>query len=456
MRGRRRVRLALRSLLLAAGLLSGAGTTLAADEEPRDSLEILLEGLRRTTDERFGEATVLDTVGLDSLLARRLLDPASGPNTRDRYLQPTLALRYNRAEGPVLGAGFDRWSRQLGTISASGAYASGTEAVLHEVGWRRIFWLSSPYGFQDRRDVSRDWNQPGVSLFGARVVYTRETGLFAPEHSQRALSTLNAVFLGTDRQSYYERRGVDASLRLRISAWDFAAGFRTAREKPYERNATFSVFGSDDRVPGVRPADQGDYHSWRGRAAWLPASQRYAIALEGQGLGNDGWRLRSVLGAAAGITRSVKAFAQVEGGAADPASPRQRKFELGGPRAVASLPFGTGSTDHLLLGKLELIHGESLLELLRLPRPDFFDLQLGAFFHYGVAWDDPAGREVVFSKPPSNAWKGTAGLSLAYRPGLPDPRTFWRFQFGWPVGPEAGEFRVTLAIGREFDLVGNP
>ena len=430
--------------------------SLRTPAEPRDSLEILLDGLRRQTDERFGEATVLDTVGLDSLLERRLLEPATGPNTRDRYLQPNLVMRYNRAEGPVLGMGFDRWSRRLGTISAGASYAFNSKLVLHDVGWKRIFWLSSPYGFQDRRDVSRDWNQPGVSLFGIRVRYARETALFAPEHSQKALSTLNAFFLGTDRQSYFERRGVDASLRLRLAPWDFAAGFRTARERPYERNATFSVFGSDDESPGVTLADAGDFHSLRGRAAWLPASQRYAAALEGQGLGNDGWRLRGVLGGNAALGRSVKAYAQIEGGAADPASPRQRKFELGGPRAVASLPFGTGGTDHLLLGKLELIHSESLLELLHLPRPDFFDLQLGAFLHYGVAWDDPAGREVVFSKPPSNAWKGTAGLSLAYRPGLPDPRTFWRFQFGWPVGPEAGDFRITLAIGREFDLVGNP
>ncbi|MGH7340312.1 MAG: hypothetical protein ACREKH_07460, partial [Candidatus Rokuibacteriota bacterium] len=355
----------------------------------------MLQGLRKQTDERFGEATVLDTVGLDSLLAQRLLEPDTGPNTRDRYLQPRLALRYNRAEGPVLGGGFDWWTRRLGTISVGGAYAFGSHVVLHDVGWRRIFWLSSPYGFRDRRDVSRDWNQSGVSLFGAEVRYARETALFAPEHSQRALSSLNAFFLGTDRQSYYERRGLDASLRLRLSAWDFAAGFRTAREKPYERNATFSLFGDDERAPGVTPAEAGDFHSFRGRAAWLPATQRYAAALEGQGLGNDGWRLRSVLAGATGITRFVKAFAQVEGGAADPASPRQRKFELGGPRAVASLPYGEGGTDHLWLGKLELIHSESLLELLHLPRPDFFDLQLGAFFHYGVAWDDPAGREVV-------------------------------------------------------------
>lgn len=423
----------------------------------RDSLEIFLQNLRRQTDARFGDATVrFDTTGFDTLLLRRLEEPLVPPPSRDRYLQPDLVVRYDRAEGLVLGGGFQRWRRGLGTIHAKAAYASGSQAVLHEIGWRRILWLHSPYGYVDEREVSRDWSFGSARLLGVEVSYARETALFAPEHSQAAVSSLNALFLGTDRQSYYERRGVDLGLRLRLSPWDFTAGYRHAKEKPLERNATVALLRDDALTPGVRPADPGTFHSLRGRAAFEPGSHRHAAVLEGQGLGNDGWRLRSVAGTAVGLGRAVKAIAQVEGGAAKPTAPAQRNFEIGGPRAVPSLPLGEGSTDHLLLAKLELIHSESLLELLHLPRPDFFDLQLGAFFHYGVAWDDPAGRAIVFSKPPASGWRGAAGVSLLYRPGLPDARTFWRFQFGWPVGPEAGEMRVTLAIGREFDLIGRP
>ena len=102
---------------------------------------------------------------------------------------------------------------------------------------------------------------------------------------------------------------------------------------------------------------------------------------------------------------------------------------------------------------VEIIEAHNLFSALGIPHPDFMDFHAGAFFHYGAVWDDPAGRDVVFSKPPSTAWRGTAGLSLIYRPGLPDPRAQWRIQAGWPVGPEGGVMRFTLSIGREFDLV---
>ena len=149
----------------------------------------------------------------------------------------------------------------------------------------------------------------------------------------------------------------------------------------------------------------------------------------------------------------MRATLQLEGGASAANAPVQRRFQLGGPIAVPTLGFGVGDTDHMLLGRLDLLEAHDLLEVLRLPRPDWLKLQPGAFFHYAAVWDDPAGRDVVFSKPPSEAWRGAAGVSLIYRPGLPDPRTQLRFQLGWPVGPDAGVSRFTLAIGREFDLV---
>jgi hypothetical protein len=443
--------------LLAVAVPAPGAAEPPGEGEPRDSLEIFLDKLRRESDERFGEATVrFDTTGFDSLLQERLAHPPPVRLSRDRYLQPEMVLRYDRAEGFVLGSGVQLWSRPAGTIHAKAAYAFGSEAVLHEVGWRRILWLGSGYGFADRRDVSRDWSQGGVSLFGVEVSYAREGALFAFEHAQPGISTLNAFFLGTDRQGYYERRGVEASARLRHGGLDVIAGYRDGKEKALARNADFALFRDDAKTPGVRPAGAGTFRHFRLRAAYEPDDRRHAALLEGQGLGNDGWRLRGVAGSSVGLGRTVKALVQLEGGAARTTSPAQRRFEIGGPRAVASLPYGEGSTDHLLLGKLEFLHSASLLDWLRLPRPDFFDLSLGAFFHYGVAWDDPGRRDIVFSMPPSAGWRGAAGLSLLYRPGLPDPRTFWRFQLGWPVGPDAGDMRLTLAIGREFDLVGRP
>jgi hypothetical protein len=240
-------------------------------------------------------------------------------------------------------------------------------------------------------------------------------------------------------------------LRLGWRDWRLTAGYRDAEEEAMPKTATFSVFGSDENVPGVTPADPDDYHEFVGGLTYERGD--FAASLNGRGLGNAAWRLRGVLAKGFRLGRPVKAVIQLEGGATEAGSPIQRKFSVGGPAAIPSLGFGVGDTDHLLLGRLELIEAHNLFQVLRIPHPDFMYFHAGAFFHYGAVWDDPAGRDVVFSKPPSTAWRGTAGIALIYRPGLPDPTTQWRFQAGWPVGSEGGDMRLTLSIGREFDLI---
>jgi hypothetical protein len=434
-------------------LTPAVGAQESGSQEP-DSLTRFLEDLSKTTDDYFGETTSrFDTTGFDTLLQHRWANPLELPSPNRGYLLPILITRFNRAEGLVLGAGANIWNHTIGTMRANAAYGFSNKSWRYELGWKRILWYKDRYGYMSRRDLSRDWNLPTQAMLGVELHYLRETAKFMPEHARPFTSDLNAFFIGTDRQSFYKRRGFLGLIRFRWQDWHLTGGYRDANEEAMPKTTNFTLFGNDSAVPGVTLADPDDYNELLGGITFFRRDWDLAVSLNGRGLGNAAWRLRGAIAQGFRLWRPIKGVIQIEGGAAEAAAPVQRRFEVGGPAAIPSLGFGVGSTDHLLLGRLELVEAHNLFQALHIPHPDFMDFHAGAFFHYGAVWDDPAGREVVFSKPPSTAWRGTVGLSLVYRPGLPDPRTQWRFQAGWPVGPEGGVMRLTLSIGREFDLI---
>ncbi|MEP7027617.1 MAG: hypothetical protein ABI960_03390, partial [Candidatus Eisenbacteria bacterium] len=145
---------------------------------------------------------------------------------------------------------------------------------------------------------------------------------------------------------------------------------------------------------------------------------------------------------------------QFEVGATAANAPLQRRLGLGDPRAVPSLPIETGEADHLLLGRIELIEAHDVLKAIGLPHPDWLVLQPLVVFHEGVAWDDPGGRDVVFSRPPGAAWRGSVGAGLALRLGVPEPDAMARLYVAWPIGPDAGTTTVRFSLGTTFDLLG--
>jgi len=133
---------------------------------------------------------------------------------------------------------------------------------------------------------------------------------------------------------------------------------------------------------------------------------------------------------------------------------RQRRFELGGSRAVPTLPYGRGGTDHLLLGRTELVASPDVLDALGLPHPQWLVLQPSLFVDYGNAWDDAAGRDVLLSAPPGAGWRGSAGGGFAWKLGVPEPDVTMRLWMAWPIGPRAGVPSFNVSVGRTFDLVG--
>jgi outer membrane protein assembly factor BamA len=96
----------------------------------------------------------------------------------------------------------------------------------------------------------------------------------------------------------------------------------------------------------------------------------------------------------------------------------------------------------------------NVLESVGLPHPQWLVLQPSLFMDYGSTWDDPAGRDVVFSKPPGQNWRGSAGGGFSWRLGIPEPDVTMRMWMAWPVGPRGGDPQFNFTVGRTFELVG--
>ena len=414
-----------------------------------DSLGGFLKGLSDSTDAFFGPASVdIDTTGLDSLAGQPghpLRSPFRGARGR---LRPTLLARYHRAEGPVLGAGLAVPLAGRANLGARWAYGFSNEQGRYAFEGKALLWSADP-----GRRVRRREGEDAPAALDLDLVYARETVPFAAEHAQAFTSTAGALFTWRDRQSVYERRGFTGRLTLHAGGWRVAAGYRDARERAMARATDFTLVGADESVPGVTVADPDDYHELLGGIGFARTDWEYAAGLEARRGGNAAWQARAAMGKALRVGRSIKAYTQAEAGATEAGSPRQRRFELGGPQAVPSLGYGTGGGDHLLLGRLELVEAHDSLKALGLPHPDILVLQASIFAHAGAVWNDPAGRSILFSRPPSAAWRGAAGVALDYRPGIPDPDTFWRFQYAWPLSEESGVARFSISVGRAFDLV---
>lgn len=417
---------------------------------PADSLGSFLQGLADSTDAYFGENSVaFDTTGLDSLLGVKWTEARARRNRLD--LRPLPIVGFHRATGVRLGAVAEMAGPFTGIFRLGGEYGFSDQGGRYQVGWRGTLWRSPRARWRfDRFARARIGDGPRVD-FEAR--YARETLPFMPEHAGRDYGGLQAFFFGTDEQDVYERRGGEAGLTGWAGDWRVAAGLRHADERAMPLATDWSVFGHAADVVPVEPARTDRYTEPFGGVGFSRPDWQMVGAAEARGGGADRWRLHAALGKAFDLPGDARAVFQAEGGAAPAAAPRQRRFEVGGSRALPSLQYGTGGGDHLLLGSAALIYGHDVLRMIGLRPPDFVVLQPEIFAQAGAVWDDPARRDVVFSKPPGAAWKGTAGFALLYRLGVPDPESFFKIVFGWPVGRDAGSFTMNLALRTTFDLI---
>jgi hypothetical protein len=453
-----RAALVLVIVLAAAGAAGGAAAQAPAPPAPApapaaaDSFARFLEDLNDSTDAYFGASSVaFDTTGLDTLTANALeRPPVFRPRRAATSTYPVLG--YHRALGATVGAGHRQGLGAAGALELRGSYATSAKLGRYAFAWRRTLW--SPGGPLPAYQAVRPGRIGERTRLDLDLRYARENLAFMPEHADPDFGATGALISGSGAQSIYEARGASGGLTLWTGDWRFGAGLRDAREKPLPVATRFSLLGDEDAVePNTAAQPDRFTEPWAG-IGFFRRDWELGAVLDARGGGGDRWRVRAALGKAVRLGEHLKATTQLEAGAAAARAPRQRRFELGGARAVPTLPYGRGGTDHLLLGRAELLASPDVLDELGLPHPRWLVLQPSLFVDYGNAWDDPAGRDVLLSSPPGAGWRGAAGGGFAWKLGVPEPDVTMRLWMAWPIGPRSGVPSFNMSVGRAFDLVG--
>ena len=441
----------MRPLLVLAVFLGVLGPARAfAQAAPVDSLDLYLHSLADSTNDYFGApSATFDTTGLDSLFEVAKVHPLKLSGGGAGSVYPIA--RYHRTEGAVLGAGARVTGVLGGVANVWGSYGFAGKQGRYAASWNRTLWRTGRIRTGERWAQGRIGNGNRLD-FSAR--YARETLPIMPEHAAIDFGGASALVSGLNEQSVYEQRGVTTALTLWTGDFRFQAGFRHALDQPMDVETDFSFFGDSNDVPLNTQALHDEYSEGLGGIAFWRPDWGFGGVLDARDGGGDRWRVRSALGKNVGLTRWFRASLQVEGGAAAAHAPRQRRFEIGGARAVPSIAYAAESGDHLLLGKLEVMYGNGILETMHIGHPRWLVLQPFGFFHSGAAWDDPAQRDILFSKPPAQAFHQSVGFGLALRTGVPDSDTFIRFALAFRTGQDSGGPLPRLTIRVPLDLLG--
>jgi hypothetical protein len=438
--------------LVLAAVAPGVRIASAQNAEP-DSVSDLFRQLADSTDASYGEASVAyDTTGLDSLSAYDFgdLPPPKEQRRRAGRLSISPILGYHRTEGVVLGAGATVGGLTAGVFHAEGSFGFENQGGRYAFRWRKPLFIGG--------DLSRYRRLAEPRLIERRrqldlfLEYARTTEQFMPEHARPRAGSARAILFGRDQQSVYESRGFRGGLTWWAGDVRMIAGWEEQKERAMPLETRWSVFGDRDSVPDNLAATPDDYGAPFGGVAFMRTDWDLMARVDGRGGGEDRWRLRGAIGKGVNLGSSLKAYAQAEYGAVAFGAPAQRLFSVGGPRLLRTVRTGVTNADHLLGGKIDFVASMDLLRSIGLGGPDWLVLNPWVITEAAAIWDDD--RSVVFSNPPSQAWRGAAGGGVVFRPGVPDPDVWLRFGYIARVGRGPGQSHFTISLDRAFDLLG--
>jgi len=134
----------------------------------------------------------------------------------------------------------------------------------------------------------------------------------------------------------------------------------------------------------------------------------------------------------------------------------QASFYLGGNRSLRSIRGSSLSGSRLALGRIDLIGHDDVLALMRVPHPDAFPIQVGAFAASGVVWGKDAfggPTKAGDDWPRKEDWLHEVGVQVLYRPGFPETDGYLRVSYAWPLGPTERSGRWMFTYSRALDLV---
>ncbi|HEV2150339.1 MAG TPA: hypothetical protein VGR37_23265 [Longimicrobiaceae bacterium] len=271
----------------------------------------LYEELR---EEGIGPDTELAEVRRQAMALARARMLSGLPASRLDVGTASEVLRYNRAEGAVVGAGVALRPSEALTARVRGGWAFGAEHPLAEA------------EVQVRR--------PRMELTAAGYLHTpRDLGV-SPVASG-VLNTFSSLLAGEDYSDPYYTSGVGLSAERALRpGWKLGAGVRLEEHESAALASDFSVFG---RFRPVRPVDEGAVLAASlglERSGASGAGRSWSLALRSEIATMDpgGWDVR---GAMTGTGRSwTRSWA--EAGWIRRWTPRDAALELGGSTGFAS------------------------------------------------------------------------------------------------------------------------
>ncbi len=316
-----------------------------ADRESFPFEEGLYDEIRA---EGIGPGTELREIRQQAMELARSRRLSGLPGTRPRIGSASEVLRYNRAEGAVVGLGIS--TRPTPTLSAmlQGGWATGPRhPLLH---------------------AQMNW-QPGALQLGAGAFLNtpREVG-GAPAVSG-VINTVSTLLAGRDYTDLFYVRGGEVSGRWRASPeWSIGGELRLEEHASAALETEFSIFGAD-ALRQVRPIDEGIMRRMAltaQRSAPAEALRWWTASVEG-GVGSLAPHSAPAAGAGEPSRDFVRARADLgwgrrwaprdarlelhgAAGAARGDLPRQELFLLGGRGTLPGYGFRAFGGDRFALG----------------------------------------------------------------------------------------------------------
>jgi hypothetical protein len=409
-----------------------AGTSAPAAVAADTTVEGFVRSMSDSTDRWFGlSAEPADTSGIDSTRAFRLSHPVDARTLRHVPLAFLPRLAFNRVSGPVMGGEALAGSiTRAGRLSADAAWASGADR-----------WLgggSYQLGRGDS-DEPKSWR--------LRLRAGRDVQVIDRDEDARVLSVLRAFVSGRDHNHYLRRDGARLELERTSAGGQLGAGARDQLESPMATTASWYLTGHHPVVVGNEMAAAVRVHELLGwgslHVPFAPWTLAARVWRAGAGLGGDAsyTRTRASLGGANALGRHLTWLTQLDYGRLHGDALPQAAFYAGEPTLFSLEPNALRGTGRAL-ARTEMLLVDPLQRVLGLEQRPTVPLQVSAFVGSGAVWGfDPASglpQRTSRDWPQRGAWLSEAGVSLLYRPGLPEPDSYVRFTYAWPLGPGGG------------------
>lgn len=437
-------------LLALAAPVARAGPSHAGGAPADSALDAYVRGLADSTDAWFGvTAAPVDTAGLDSALVARLglpSGPRRGARPRRLTLETSPAPGFNRADGAQLGAGVALGTPVAGRFSGRLQWTTGTHDLLGEGAWSRSWGVS-----------------PLRSRLALRLAAGRWTESADRDHFQPVFTTLSAVLWGGDRHHYLRRDGARASLRLGTDrAWGRLA-WRDELESPIPYTTRWTLFGGEPELPFNDPAAFGRARElgFTGEAP-VPGTRFRVQAAHWTSdprLGSDFTYRRTLVTAGGDVSlgRHLAFVPQAAYGRLRGDVLPQAAFHLGGTPNLRSLERNDRAAAGLLFARGDLVLVDDLGRALGVPLPAWLPLHASVHAASGAAWglDRTTRRAVATDRdgPRRSDWLSEAGVTLAWRAGIPEPLSSLRFEYSVPIGDDPREARFTVSYAQPVSLL---